>query len=328
VPIAIHADHYGIKSQEDVEKALVQIPQMIAAGITSIAIDASHMPDHLNLLANIEIYDKVLSQYPEIGYETEIGEIVGKDSVNKPEDAVYLIAALNAHGIFPNWIAINNGTTHGVEKSDKGIQVQLTADVHAAIEKYGLTGAQHGTSGNNNDRLNDITNKTLTTKANLATALQMISWGLEVNEFGNASTDAEGNFIKTEAGVPMELWTEMMAYAKDQGWSGGGLKNLNKPFEEKLLELPQEIKDERAKAVADFMEPMMMGVFNSGGTAQNVINAIVKNNSADIDRGIKVMENPDDWGVNISDPEAKIAFLVQKEQEMNLSAAQKTGIEE
>ena len=60
----------------------------------------------------------------------------------------------------------------------------------------GTSGAQHGTSGNNSDRLREIANQTRTTKANVATALQMISWGLEVNDYGNAILDENGDFIK------------------------------------------------------------------------------------------------------------------------------------
>jgi fructose-bisphosphate aldolase class II len=45
IPVAIHADHYGIKGDKDVEAARVEIPSMFDAGITSIAIDASHLPD-------------------------------------------------------------------------------------------------------------------------------------------------------------------------------------------------------------------------------------------------------------------------------------------
>ena len=45
VPVAVHADHYGIKKKEDLEPAKVEIPTLFESGITSIAIDASHMPD-------------------------------------------------------------------------------------------------------------------------------------------------------------------------------------------------------------------------------------------------------------------------------------------
>ncbi|MDP1340838.1 hypothetical protein, partial [Klebsiella variicola] len=74
--------------------------------------------------------------------------------------------------------------------------------------------AQHGTSGNNSERLRQIAEETATTKANVATALQMITWGVQVNEFGNAYLDQNGEFVKSaEQGVTDELWKEMVAYA-------------------------------------------------------------------------------------------------------------------
>ena len=124
VPVAIHADHYGIKSDKDIQGAKIEIPSMFEAGITSIAIDASHLPDEQNLLANIELAPFVPAW---AGLETEVGEIKGKEGLSTPAEALFLIQGLNAHGIFPDWIALNNGTTHGIEASDAGIQVELTA---------------------------------------------------------------------------------------------------------------------------------------------------------------------------------------------------------
>jgi fructose-bisphosphate aldolase class II len=143
VPVAIHADHYGIKSDTDVDLARVEIPSMFDAGITSIAIDASHLPDERNLLASIALNPYVPAW---AGLETEVGEIKGKQGLSTREEALFLIQGLNAHGIFPDWIALNNGTTHGIEASDQGIQVDLTAGIHQALERYGISGAQHGTS--------------------------------------------------------------------------------------------------------------------------------------------------------------------------------------
>ncbi|MCG8564299.1 MAG: class II fructose-bisphosphate aldolase, partial [Desulfobacterales bacterium] len=165
VPVAIHADHYGIKKPEDMGPAKVEIPTLFEAGITSIAIDASHMPDDQNLKANIEINSLI----PEwAGLETEVGEIKGTQGLSTDEEALFLIQGLNAHGIYPNWIALNNGTTHGIEASDTGINVDLTAQIHDALAPYRISGAQHGTSGNNSQRLRDIASRTRTTKANVA----------------------------------------------------------------------------------------------------------------------------------------------------------------
>ena len=262
VPVAIHADHYGIKDDEDMAAATVEIPSMFEAGITSIAIDASHLPDDKNLLANIALNPYIPTW---AGLETEVGEIKGEEGLSTPEEALFLIRGLNAHGIFPDWIALNNGTTHGIEASDAGIQVELTAEIHKALETYEVSGAQHGTSGNSSERLRAIAAKTRTTKANVATALQMISWGLKVNDYGNAQLDADGNFIKVEGeGVTEELWAEMVAYADDKGWKEGDYKKLNLPFENRLIAQPQEIRERMAQRVEEFVYKMMAEVFNGG----------------------------------------------------------------
>jgi len=293
VPIAIHADHYGLKSKEDIDTAKIEIPSMFDAGITSIAIDASHMVDDKNLLANIELNPFI----PEwAGLETEVGEIKGKEGLSTVEEARFLIQGLNAHNIFPNWIALNNGTTHGIEVSDAGIQVELTGAIHESLASYKVSGAQHGTSGNNSDRLREIANKTRTTKANVATALQMISWGLQVNDYGNAILDSQGNFIKvTDAGVTEATWSEMVAYATSKGLKGGDYKKLNIVFENKLLGQSRDIRDRMVKRVEDFIYNMLVNVFNAQDTAPIAIEGILEAGSYDPGPKTERIENPDDW---------------------------------
>jgi len=293
VPVAIHADHYGIKNDKDLAAAKVEIPTMFEAGITSIAIDASHLPDDQNLLANLALTPFIPTW---AGLETEVGEIKGKEGLSTVPEAKFLIQGLNAHEIFPDWIALNNGTTHGIEASDAGIQVGLTAEIHHALAPYKVNGAQHGTSGNSSERLREIAGKTATTKANVATALQMISWGLEVNDYGNAQLDANGNFIKKPgAGATEELWAEMVAHAESKGWKKGDYKNLNLPFENKLLAQPQEVRDRMAKGVEEFAYKMMTEVFNARDTAPLAIEAILKANSHDVGAKGSLIEDPAHW---------------------------------
>ncbi|MDY6830225.1 MAG: class II fructose-bisphosphate aldolase [Thermodesulfobacteriota bacterium] len=293
VPVAVHADHYGIKNEKDIADARVEIPSLFEAGITSIAIDASHMPDDQNLLANIELNPFVPKW---AGLETEVGEIKGKAGLSTKAEALFLIQGLNAHGIFPDWIALNNGTTHGIEASDQGIQVELTAEIHKAIAPYHVYGAQHGTSGNSSDRLRRIAAETRTTKANVATALQMISWGLEVNDYGNAFLDAAGNFVKKpDAGVTDEMWAKMKAYADEKGLKAGDYKKLNLPFENLLHAQPAEIKERMARGVEDFVFNMLTAVLNAADTAPLVIDAILAAGSHDPGPLAQRIEAPDDW---------------------------------
>jgi fructose-bisphosphate aldolase class II len=293
VPVAVHADHYGIKSTADLPFAKMEIPSMFDAGITSIAIDASHMPDDQNLLANIELNSYIPSW---AGLETEVGEIKGAEGLSSVEDASFLIKGLNAHGISADWIALNNGTTHGLEASGQGIQVDLTAEIHRHLEPYRVSGAQHGTSGNNSDKLRAIAGMTRTTKANVATALQMVSWGLEVNDYGNALRDDDGSFRKVVGeGMSEEMWARMVAYAGEKGWKGGNYKNLNLPFERLLLAQEREIRERMSRRVENFVYNLLVNVFNAEGTATIAREIILEAGSYDLGPKAERIESASEW---------------------------------
>jgi len=293
VPVAVHADHYGIKGDKDIRTARVEIPSMFDAGMTSIAIDASHMPDDQNLLASIAL-NPVVPEWA--GLETEVGEIKGKTGLSTVDEALFLVRGLNAHDIFPDWIALNNGTTHGIEASDAGIQLDLTAQIHKALEPYKVSGAQHGTSGNSSDRLREIATRTRTTKANVATALQMITWGVEVNDYGNAILNEDGTFRKVKGkGVTEEMWQEMVAYAESKGLKKGDFKKLNLPFENKLMGQAADVRARMEKDVEEFVHNMIVNVLNSGDTAPLAMEILLKAGSCDPGPKAKRIEDPAEW---------------------------------
>jgi fructose-bisphosphate aldolase class II len=293
VPVALHADHYGIKGAKDVEAARTEIPSMFEAGLTSIAIDASHLPDDENLLANLDL-NKYIPAWA--GLETEVGEIKGKEGLSTEEEALFLIRGLNAHGISPDWIALNNGTTHGIEASEAGIQVELTASIHKVLEPYRLSGAQHGTSGNSSERLRRIAKETHTTKANVATALQMISWGVKVNDYGNAELDAEKRLVKVpNTGVTEEVWAEMVAYGTEKKWKAGDYKSINLPFENKIQRQPAAIRERSIQAIEEFVYNMLTDVFYATDTAELGVEAILKAGSFDLGPKAERIEQADKW---------------------------------
>lgn len=280
VPVAIHADHYGVKNNADLEAARVEIPSMFDAGITSIAIDASHQPDADNLLACIDLHRYVPSW---AGLETEVGEIKGTLGLSTVEEALFLIRGLNAHAVFPDWIALNNGTTHGIEAGSLGIQVELTREVHEALAPYGVSGAQHGTSGNSSERLRRIAMETRTTKANVATALQVLSWGVAVNDYGNAELDDNGNFVKVPGeGMTEELWGAMTACAAKQGLSSGNYKKLNLSFDNHILSQPCQVRERMAKRVEEFVFHMLTEVMYAKGTAPLALEILADSGSYDV----------------------------------------------
>jgi fructose-bisphosphate aldolase, class II len=142
----------------------------------------------------------------------------------------------------------------------------------------------------------EIATKTNTTKANVATALQMISWGVQVNDYGNAILDDDGNFIKLkDAGVSEELWTEMVTYAESKGWKKGDYKKLNLPFENKILGQSREIRERMAEGVAKFVYELLTNVFNASDTAPLAIEAILKSEAYDPGPKVERLEDPADW---------------------------------
>jgi len=293
IPFAIHADHYGVAKAADVDQARIEIPSMFEAGATSIALDASKMTELENLLANI-----TLAQYIPgwAGFETEIGEIQGKEGLSKPEEAEYQIKALNSKGIHPDWIAVNNGSVHGQTDDELGIRVPLTSDIHNAIAEYKVSGAQHGTSGNNSDRLREIASKTNTTKANVATALQMVSWGVEVDDYGNAIKDSNGEFVKVKGeGVAEATWEAMKKMAADNNWKGGNYKNLNRPFENIFAAQEPAIQRRMVARVEAFAYNLMVNVFNIGGTADIAKSLILSANSYDLGPKVGIIESASYW---------------------------------
>ena len=175
----------------------------------------------------------------------------------------------------------------------------LTAEIHKAIEPYNVSGAQHGTSGNSSERLREIANRTCTTKANVATALQMISWGVRVNDYGNAQLDENGEFIKdTDAGVTEETWSEMVAYAKGKDWKKGDYKKLNLPFENRLLGQASAVRKRMVRAVEQFTYTLLTEVFNAGDTAPLAVEAILSGRQPpqlSADRLIRMVPLPLDW---------------------------------
>ena len=124
----------------------------------------------------------------------------------------------------------------------------------------------------------------------------MISWGLEVNDYGNAILDSDGQFIKVpDQGMSEELWHQMKAYATDQGWKAGDYKKLNRPFESKLLRQPKEIRDRMARRVEDFIYNMLINVFNAQDTAPLAMEQILKAGSFDPGPKAQRIEDPDQW---------------------------------
>jgi fructose/tagatose bisphosphate aldolase len=293
VPVAVHADQFGVRGAADVARGLAEVPALFERGITSIAIDASHLPDDEALLATLALARAVPAW---AGLETEVGEIKGADGLSTVEEALFHVRGLNAHGVFPDWIAINNGTAHGIQTADQGIDLERTREIHEALEPYRVSGAQHGTSGNDETTLRRLARETATTKANVATALQMLAWGCEVDEAGNARLDVDGFPIKRRGeGVDDALWATMIERAKREGWRGSDAKRLCGPFEGLLQGQAERVRERMEAAVEGYVHHLLVDVFGAADTAPLAVAAVLEAGSYDVAALAARRESPAAW---------------------------------
>jgi fructose-bisphosphate aldolase class II len=124
----------------------------------------------------------------------------------------------------------------------------------------------------------------------------MISWGVKVNDYGNAQLDENGQFLRqADAGVTDDMWTQMVQYAQDQGWKGGDYKKLNRPFENRLLGQQREIRERMIQGVEDFTYHLLTDVFNAEGTASLAAELLLDAGSHDLGPKVGRIEDPDDW---------------------------------
>ena len=178
---ALHADHITIKKGDaaEIDGTKQLIDAQVNAGYTSFAIDASHifnfegknvreeLADNIRVTTDLARFIKSRMNGKEFGLEVEVGEIGRKDEggliLTKPAEAVEFIKALNENDVFPNVLAIANGSTHGHTYDANGnVVAQLSIDIPQtqAIAKalrdnnldVGI--AQHGITGTPRELIN------------------------------------------------------------------------------------------------------------------------------------------------------------------------------
>lgn len=242
VPFAVHGDHITVKNPEEVESVRSLIGEEIAAGFTSFAIDASHMENEKNLAATTQLA-KPINEL-DLNLEVELGEIGAKsgssEGFTQPAEAEWFIRELHDNAIHPNLLAINNGSIHGTYfgVAQEGIQLNLTLDIWKAIQSWSVDIAQHGITGTSLDKISTFIQYGIR-KGNVGTLWQNISFGLAMNQNGNAITTEKREYIKRPyRGIPDELWQEMNQWAEETGNSGGNIKKANKAFAAKMNALP------------------------------------------------------------------------------------------
>lgn len=246
VPFAIHGDHITVKKPEEVVSVRNLIASEMKAGFTSFAIDASHMENEKNLAATAELGRPIIEAG--LSLEVELGEIGAKsgsaEGFTQPDEAAWFIGELEKQGIRPNLLAINNGSIHGTYfgTAQEGIQLDLTLRIWQAIQPWSVDIAQHGITGTSLDKISSFIDYGIR-KGNVGTLWQNISFGLAMNQNGNAITNEKKEYLKRPyRGLPDELWQEMWAWATQTGNTGGNIKNANIAFAAKMNAIPLAFK--------------------------------------------------------------------------------------
>ncbi|MFU8766390.1 MAG: class II fructose-bisphosphate aldolase [Candidatus Methanoperedens sp.] len=196
---ALHADHITVKKGDsaEIEDTKKLIDAQIDAGYTSFAIDASHLFNFQgknlreeldkNIVVTTELAKHIEKRMngKDYGLEVEVGEIGRKDGdgmvLTRPEEAVTFIRALNENDVYPQVIAIANGSSHGNVYDEHGnpveqvsIDIPLTKAVARALRENNLNVgiAQHGITGTPRELINTQFPKGDIIKGNVATFWQ------------------------------------------------------------------------------------------------------------------------------------------------------------
>ncbi len=285
----LHADHITVKkgTDDEIEEVKKLIEAQIDAGYTSFAIDASFLFD-LNestvlgqLQKNIDVTEKLAlfikekMGEKEFGLEVEVGEIGKKDEgglvLTTAEEASTFIKELNSRDIFPQLLAIANGSTHGNIYDDDGnlisqvsINIERTVEIAKEIEAFKVRIAQHGITGTPLKFINTKFPKGLILKGNVGTFWMNLAW--EVFEI-------------FEPQLYEDIWNWTVDTYKDGAEKKGITKNNEifgkyskfaiKEFKDRIYSVSEETEHMlEAKAYAGAM--MFFKAFESVGTADRI----------------------------------------------------------
>ncbi len=285
---ALHADHISIKKGDAAEilgtKQLIDA--QVSAGYTSFAIDASHLfnfqgknvreelAQNIQVTSEIAKYIQQKMKGRDFGLEVEVGEIGRKDTegliLTKPEEAVGFIKALNENEVYPNVIAIANGSSHGHSYDANGnvveqlsIDIPRTQAIAQALRDNHLTVgiAQHGITGTPRDLINLHFPKGDIIKGNVGTFWQDVAFGI--------LKIYEPKLYKDIMDWTLEKYRPDNPGKKDRQIIDGNCKNAIKVFYKEIYAVDEDTnKAMQAMAYAESL--VFFKAFGSYGTASAI----------------------------------------------------------
>jgi len=260
----LHADHVAVRkgTDEEIDNIKKELDARINAGFTSYAIDTSYLFDVTKdtvseqLKKVIELGTELFNYLDErighknYGREGEVGEI-GKSELTEVDEALYYVESMKKNGVSLHWLAINNGSKHGVSVDAQGniiaqlgINIKRTVEIVQALWSNGYPTriAQHGVSGTPLHLIAEAFPKGMINKGNVATYYMLMVYDIlriyEPELFRKIYRWVIEKYRKEE--VPeIEVFTE-------------NCKHALKEFFNELEKISDETKEAiRAKAYAD-----------------------------------------------------------------------------
>lgn len=285
----LHADHVAVRkgTDEEIENVKRELKARVEAGFTSFAIDASHLfdlskdtvPEQLKRIIDVgtELFHYLdeLIGHRNYGREGEVGEI-GKTELTEVSEALYYVEAMKKNGIDLHWLAINNGSKHGVSVDAEGnvipqlgINIKRTVEVVQALWDHGFKTriAQHGISGTPLYLIAEKFPKGMINKGNVATYFMLTAFDIiriyEPELYKRIHNWVMENYRKDDTPEP-QVFVKSSKYALKQ-------------FFQDLDKMSDETKNAiRARAYADTL--LHMKAFGMEKTAKRVYDYIKKNN--------------------------------------------------
>jgi fructose-bisphosphate aldolase class II len=288
----LHADHITIKTGDfpEIEGTKQLIDAQITAGYTSFAIDASHLfnfegknvrqelDKNIEVTSELALYIKNRMKGKDFGLEVEVGEIGRKDGhgmiLTRPEEAVEFIKALHEHGVYPQVLAIANGSTHGHVYDERGnvieqlsIDIPQTKAVANALRENNLhVGiAQHGITGTPRDLINQHFPKGDIIKGNVGTFWQDVVF--------NTLKVYEPALYKNIQEWTLEKYRALNPGKKDSQIFDGNCKFAIKEFFKELYAV-EEDTEQAIQAMAYAESLVFFKAFSSYGSASLVRKAL------------------------------------------------------
>jgi len=196
----LHADHVAVRkgTDEEIDNIKKELDARIDAGFTSYAIDTSHLFDVTKdtvseqLKKVIELGTELFNYLDErmghknYGKEGEVGEI-GRSELTEVDEALYYVKSMKENGVSLHWLAINNGSKHGVSIDAQGniipqlgINVKRTVEIIQALWSNGYPTriAQHGVSGTPLHLIAEAFPKGMINKGNVATYYMLMVYDI------------------------------------------------------------------------------------------------------------------------------------------------------